>query len=573
MIPMSETPDSRKMCMGCMSPLPEGRNECGICGYPANGNNPPLYLPVRTVLSERYLVGKLLESVGDAAVYIGYDQVLKAPIIIREFLPDTLCDRDKTGELHIISGCENTFRDYFGKFRSHARSLARMRELTSVVSVYDIFEQNNTAYTVSEYCEGNTLETRLKQIGGHMRWADARPLFMPLMASLMSLHSAGIYHLGICPQNLIIGTDGKLHLQGFCIEEARKVSTDLRPKLISGYSAPEQYNFGQDIGAWSDVYGLAATIFRTLTGNPPPEGSKRAKDSNDLFVPSDVAAELPDHIASALFNALQINPESRTRSVALFRDQLSTAPAVSAMRQDGKAEEKAVADAGKDKPETKPEKKDDRLKFTLLIVLIVFIFLLLAASITLLLLFPHVFSKKTSSDNSYDTSYSAAATINSATTTKFVLQKEQFAADDIVGQNYYDIKDKTFTGSMKVQAVSLQYSDKEKGVILSQEPSAGNLADEGSPIKVVISAGPSTVTVPDVRNWDHAQAKLYLEALGFRVFEMPVVSTSYDINRVESVSDMGKSLPVGSTLTLRYSNTAQTTQPADDGTSLSGAEF
>ena len=71
-----------KLCMGCMNPLPEGRTECGICGYPANGENPPAYLPVRTVLSDRYLVGRLLEASGDMAVYLGFDQVLKSSIYI-----------------------------------------------------------------------------------------------------------------------------------------------------------------------------------------------------------------------------------------------------------------------------------------------------------------------------------------------------------------------------------------------------------------------------------------------------------------------------------------------------------
>ena len=134
MILMSEYKDRGRLCMGCMNPLPEGRGECGICGYPANGKNEPLYLSAGTVLSERYLVGKLLEQTGDAAVYIGFDRVLKAPIIIREFLPDTLADRAPSGELHIISGCEKTFRDYYEKFRSHARALARMRELSTVVN-------------------------------------------------------------------------------------------------------------------------------------------------------------------------------------------------------------------------------------------------------------------------------------------------------------------------------------------------------------------------------------------------------------------------------------------------------
>ena len=177
--------------MGCMNPLPDGRTECGICGYRTNGQNPPPALPVRTLLSDRYLVGKLLEIGGDAAVYLGYDEVLKAPIYIREFLPDTLCERNSDGSLTVIAGCEGSYREYADKFRSHARTLARMRELSAIVSVYDIFEQHNTVYTISEYCEGNTLETRLALAGGRIRWDEARPLFMPLLSALISLHSAG----------------------------------------------------------------------------------------------------------------------------------------------------------------------------------------------------------------------------------------------------------------------------------------------------------------------------------------------------------------------------------------------
>lgn len=110
--------DNLHLCMGCMNPLPDGRDSCGICGFPAGGQNPPLYLPIRTVLSDRYLVGRLLSAGGDVAEYIGYDQVAKALIQIREFLPDTLCTRGENGEIAVLGGCENTFADYLEKFRN-----------------------------------------------------------------------------------------------------------------------------------------------------------------------------------------------------------------------------------------------------------------------------------------------------------------------------------------------------------------------------------------------------------------------------------------------------------------------
>ena len=104
--------DNTHLCMGCMNPLPEGRDECGICGYPVGKQNPPLYLPTGTVLSERYLVGRLLSTGGDAACYIGFDQVAKSTILIREFLPDTLCTRGENDQVEILGGCEHTFTDY-----------------------------------------------------------------------------------------------------------------------------------------------------------------------------------------------------------------------------------------------------------------------------------------------------------------------------------------------------------------------------------------------------------------------------------------------------------------------------
>ena len=533
-------------CMGCMNPLPEGRAECGICGYPVDKQNPPLYLPAGTVLSDRYLVGRVLYAGGDLAEYIGLDQVSKSPIVIREFLPDTLCTRGDAGELQILGGCENTFADYLGKFRSHARALARMRDLPSVIPLYDIFEQNHTAYTVAEYCEGISLETRLAQAGGRLRWDEVRPLFMTLMTSLTSLHAAGILHLGISPENILIGTDGKFRLRGFSIAEARQVSTDLKPQLLAGYSAPEQYGFDQTCTASADVYAMAATIFRTVTGNPPPEGPARAKNSADLFVPADVADSLPDNVAVALFNGLQVDPESRTASMAALRDQLSAAPAVSALRQDPQPEE----------PEEKP--KNPRTKYAVLIVVAVFVVLLLFAGGVLLILSDSLFGDDSSSEVSTD----GLPTISTSQqgTTAAVEHEKMYAVSDVMGKNYYKEKDKEFNGKMKLEVEYLAYSDKPKGTILSQNPPNQASKPEGTIIKVVISAGPEKVTVPDVAGWKQEHAQKLLEALGFKVTVAKVQVSQFERGLVEDTDPVaGSSLDYGSAITLRVSDVEPTT--------------
>lgn len=549
--------------MGCMNPLPEGRTECGICGYPANGENPPLYLPVGTVLSERYLVGRVVEAGGDAAVYVGYDKVLKSAILIREFLPDTLCGRaEDSTAVAVIGGCENTFRDYRERFRTHARALARLRELPSLIPLYDIFDENETSYTVGEHCEGVSLEERLKQLGGRMSWEEARPLFMPLMSTLISMHSSGICHYGLSPSNLVIAADGRLHMRGFSIREARSANTDLKPRMLPGYSAPEQYGAERDIGAWTDVYGLAAVIFRSLTGNPPPEALTRVKESSDLLVPADVAETLPDHVAIALYNALQVRPDARTRTMKDFRDKLAEAPAISAMRR---PEEEPRAAAPVKEPEraaVKETKKEDapeeppkssRGKIAVLIVLAAFIVLLLVAGVVILTMFPDVLGL-----GGTQTNPSAASSSSSAMTTVptvYVPAAPQYAVEDLIGKNYFDIQDQTFQGSMKLKLTYQVFSDQPRGTIVDQTPSPEQSADEGTTIEVVISAGPQTIQIPDVSGWQENHAKLYLEALGFRVESVTLAAAEVDRGLVQDTTPaQGSSLKVGDTVTLRVSD-------------------
>ena len=551
--------DNLHLCMGCMNPLPDGRDSCGICGFPAGGQNPPLYLPIRTVLSDRYLVGRLLSAGGDVAEYIGYDQVAKAPIQIREFLPDTLCTRGENGEIAVLGGCENTFADYLEKFRNHARALARMRDLPSIIPLYDIFEQNHTAYTVAEYCEGISLETRLAQAGGRMRWEELRPLFMTLMTSLSSLHAAGILHLGLSPENILLGADGRLRLRGFSIPEARRISTDLKPQLLAGYSAPEQYGFDQECNAATDVYGLAATIFRAVTGNPPPDGSSRSRNSSDLFVPTEVAQELPDNVALALFNALQVDNDKRTATIAAFRDQLSAAPAVSALLEDEPPAPPPPPEKPEPAQEEPPKPKNSRTKYAVLIVIAVFVMLLLLAGGVILLMFPEVFqgSPASSEATSYDLNQ---FTSSEAASSEYVPPEKSYAVEDVTGKNYFQEKDKSFRGDMKLEVKYLAYSNQPEGTILDQDPKPETPVKEGTTIYVVISAGTDELTVPDVAGWKAEHAQAYLEALVFKVTTVQVEVSDYEKGLVQETDPpAGTKKNVGDTITLRVSNVEPTT--------------
>lgn len=180
-------------------------------------------------------------------------------------------------------------------------------DLPALVLLYDIFEQNNTSYTVSEYSECITLETRLQQAGRSP----------PVGGGPSPFHAAdGHADLAargraVPPGNLPRPTDHRHRRPAAADRLRHRQGADGEPPISSPSSwraTPRRNNTVsmRNAGPPADVYGLAATIFRTLTGNPPPVASNRARTSDDLFVPGNVARDMPDHVAAALFNALQV---------------------------------------------------------------------------------------------------------------------------------------------------------------------------------------------------------------------------------------------------------------------------
>lgn len=537
-----------KLCMGCMNPLPEGDDTCSICGYSSADRNPEQALPAGSLLQEHYIVGRLMSEGSDSLVYLGYDRQLKEPCFVQEFCPQGLCRRQPEGVLLPLGGCERVFSDYADKFRALMRTLARLRELPAIIPVYDIFEQNGTLYAVSDYCQGMTLTRRINKAGGRLPWNEARPLFMSLMGCVARLHDAGIRHLGICPDNILIGADGKAYLRGFSIEAARRIGEDLTPRLQDGYAAPEQYGMEEAVEETADVYGMAATIFRTVTGNEPPAGNKRAADGDDLFMAAEVAEELTQQVCVALFNALQVAPEDRTATVAELRNELSVEPNVSAL----------VNEVEEDRHPRKNAPKGNRKTRNLIIILSCSVVAVVAIVLLLMTLLtggeePDVSGKPN------------LPTLTTAATKTTQDKNKPSTVDKVVGKNYYDVRDSKLNGNMTLKLVDAVFSDKPAGTILSQSPEAGKTAKKETEIEVVISSGRKNekLTVPDVSGWKEAHAKLYLEALGFRVETVLLQASAYEKGLVDSTDPaIGTEKRLGDVITLRVSNV----EPVDDST-------
>lgn len=506
------------LCMSCMREIGD-ENQCPYCGFHADSPQLAPYLPLRTVVAERYLAGKLLDYNGDGATYMGWDLEMNAPVTIREFLPDSIAERREDLTLVPMAGCEITYRDCYQSFLELWRKLARMRGLSALILVFDIVEDHGTAYAISEYMEGVSLrEYLLRSPSGYLSWEQARILFMPVLSTLGTLHSAGIIHRGISPTTLIVGKNGKMRITGFSIWQARTARGDLTAQLFPGYAAIEQYGFEGQQGPWTDIYAFSAVLYRTLIGSTPLEATSRVTNDR-LMVPGKFAEQLPAYVINALMNGLQILPEDRTRTVDQLRAELSAAPGTSTA---------AIAYAGKeDAPYQEPvpsgRKKSASGSKTALIAGL--------ASIAACLVIFAVLSLTVWREDIGMFFTGGASTQASSNAPELV------KVPDFRGLNYNNIKSNTDYTNAFFFETEYQYSDTQgKDVVLSQNIAYGTEVPKGSTIKLVLSSGNEEITLPDFKGQNYATVKLKLEEMGFQC--RAIVEKNDDSERAGKVAEM-----------------------------------
>lgn len=494
------------LCMGCMNNN-EGQPICPHCGYNSAQPQPVICLPRKTLLQNRYVVGKRLDSNGEGIGYLGYDTVAGSPVYIREFMPENLASRNGADAV-VIPGCEVNFKEYRTEFLRYFRAIARLRELSSMIPIYDIFEENNTAYTVSEWVECITLREFVQRSGGRADWNVIRPLFMPVLSSLSAMHANGVSHLGIAPDNLVILRSGKMKLTGFSIHAVRQMDTDLIPELFAGCSAIEQYVMNGRSDEGTDVYGFTASLFFALTGQLPQNALKRKNDAR-LMIPTSILREIPPHVVTALANGLQVNPSKRTPTFERLRAELSAAPTVTMVQNEVAAppQKPPVSSKAAQKEASKSTGLPNFVWGTLSCV-----FALIVIAIVIMILYGNggwdgnnftMATSSASSDGMYESS--ALDGVNQIDVPNLVNLKfedaEQAAQQS---KNYTILK----SGE--------EFSDTiQEGYIVSQNPEFGKgKMPEGTVISVQVSKGSQYRSLPDIRGDSLTEAAAAVTAQG-----------------------------------------------------------
>jgi serine/threonine protein kinase len=332
-------------CPNCFSEKTDGKRQCPSCGYDEGESRSPAALPLRTILNNQYVVGRVLGSPGGFGItYLCWDINLATCVAIKEFMPrdNAMRDRDQCS-IVAHSGKDRDFFEYGLKaFLAEARTVAGF-DHPNVVKVRYFFEQNHTAYLVMDFYKGVSLAEYVKQKGGRLPEKVALGIMRFVLDGLRHVHDSGYLHRDVKPANIYLTGKGQVLLLDFGAaryamgEHSRSLSVVVTP----GFSPFEQYSTKGKQGPWTDIYASGATLYYMLTGNLPESAPDRVL-SDTLAEPVQLLPDLPLGVNKGIMLALRVKASDRPQSIEELKKILSGSlqpdPVVNIKKTEGKSD-------------------------------------------------------------------------------------------------------------------------------------------------------------------------------------------------------------------------------------------
>lgn len=299
-------------------------------------------LPIGYTIEE-FEIQDVLGRGGFGITYIAMDKNLKKRVVIKEFFPKAFATReDSSLTLDKIHGEYNEekkklylkqYQHFLKKFESEAQIMAKL-EHPNIVKVIRYFEANNTCYFVMNYIEGETLKEYVKRVGS-LNQEEIMEIIIPILNGLKAVHKEDFLHRDIAPDNIILTIDKKkpMLLDFGAAKNKNTLGTatdDTFGIAKNGYSAPEQHTADSSQHTTSlDIYSIGAVIVFMLTGEVPPEATRRLTQSNKGQDPLDdllekYHARCTQGFIKAIQRAMSLNEKSRFQNIDEFKKALST---------------------------------------------------------------------------------------------------------------------------------------------------------------------------------------------------------------------------------------------------------
>lgn len=274
-------------------------------------------------LLEEYTITRQLSLGGFSIVYLATDAA-GTRVAIKEYLPNSLALRAE-GEIkpQITAEHQSAFRYGMKCFFEEGRALARLSH-PNVIRVLNFFRANDTVYLVMEYERGRTLQEFIQTHKGEMTERFIRGVFTRMLNGLREVHSNKLLHLDLKPSNIYLRSDNTPVLIDFGAAR-QTLSSDqpmLKPMYTPGFASPEHYGSRKDLGPWSDIYSVGASMYACLAGNAPQAANERYQ--KDTLAPAMMRweGEYSDRLLEIIDWCLNLNHYYRPQSVFALQKAL-----------------------------------------------------------------------------------------------------------------------------------------------------------------------------------------------------------------------------------------------------------
>lgn len=274
--------NGKKRCANCFCEIKS--EPCPNCGYSKRTAAVDAdALPCRTKLAKKYIVGGVIGRGGFGITYLAFDIISDKILAIKEYFPPNIAVRERKTSAVKPIGEKNAdvYANGLEQFLKETERFSRFNGNPNIVNVFECFQENGTAYCVMEYLSGTSLEKYVENHGG-ISVEQCAYLAEKLASALVAIHSAGLLHRDVAPDNIMLCSDGKVKLLDFGAARKPSEETSLTVMIKTGFTPSEQYSDGAELTAKADIYALGTTLFYALTAKKPKSVFSRMENDRDF---------------------------------------------------------------------------------------------------------------------------------------------------------------------------------------------------------------------------------------------------------------------------------------------------
>lgn len=321
-----------RKCPACYADM--AGNQC-VCGYRAAPERDyALALPNCTVLNQRYILLRVLGAGGFGVTYQAKDMKRGGYCAVKEYVPVGLATRNQDGQLLPENqGKRAVYFHGMQRFLEEAYILQKLRSFPAIVTIFDCFEENGTAYFAMEYVYGTTVKAQVVS-AGKLPVEEALRITAAVAGALDRIYkTCGVFHRDISPENIMLSKDGAVKLLDFGSAKfiSRETCQNFTVVLKDGYAPPEQYSSTTPQGPYTDVYALASTFYYMVTGSKIP--SAMARVAGKTYMSLCDTLDVPQYLSEAVDHALRLPRKARTQDCEAFLRELRLLPTVDSLPQ------------------------------------------------------------------------------------------------------------------------------------------------------------------------------------------------------------------------------------------------